>query len=96
MNKHTQLISIERDEVDADCVLVNVKLRLGMQDSADSAVLASQNRMAGEKMFRWLSERVPPSVFDGFMAAARRDMDSAKRPSEVRAASAKGPTASKN
>jgi hypothetical protein len=28
--------------------------------------------MAGERLFQWLTERVPQPVFEGFMSAANR------------------------
>lgn len=73
MDMCTQLVSVELDEQDADCVLVNLRVNLGMRSISGSPMLAMQNRMTGERMFSWLSKRVPRSVFEGFMDAARKE-----------------------
>jgi len=73
MDMCTQLVSVELDEQDADCVLVNLRVNLGMRNIGDTSLLALHNRMTGERMFSWLSKRVPRSVFEGFMDAARKE-----------------------
>ncbi len=73
MDLRTQLISVERDEADARCVLVNMKVYVEMRNGDDASRFASYNRLAGEKMFLWFSKRMPRSVFEGFMGAARRN-----------------------
>ena len=73
MDMRTRLISVERDELDPDCVLVNLRVDLGILDDSDASTIALCNRMAGETMFSWLAERVPRSVFEGFMDAVRRN-----------------------
>jgi hypothetical protein len=69
----TQLVSVKRDASDADCLLIALKVDVGMLDRGDTPRLAANNRMAGERLYSWLSGRVPRPVFEGFLRAAERD-----------------------
>ena len=73
MDKNTQLVSVERDELDLDCLVVSLRVNIGMVNGAATSKLASQNRMAGERLYQWLTERVPRPVVEGFMSAANRN-----------------------
>jgi hypothetical protein len=72
MEMKTELMSVERHDLDADCLVISLKVNVGMLNGTATSKVASQNRMAGERLFQWLTERVPRPVFEGFMSAANR------------------------
>ncbi len=74
MELRTQEISVDVNAgADLAIALENLKVNVGMRDGGDPSMIEKHNRMAGERIFFWLSKRVPGPVFDGFMDAAKRN-----------------------
>jgi hypothetical protein len=73
MDMHTQEITVEFEEPGALSTLECLKVSMGMREGGNLSMIASHNRMAGERIFFWLHKRAPRSVFEGFLGAARRN-----------------------
>jgi len=73
MELRTQEITVDVNNTEFGNVLENLKVNVGMRNGGDPVMLERHNRMAGERIYFWLSKRVPGPVFDGFMEAARRN-----------------------
>lgn len=74
MELRTQEITVDVNaQADMAVALENLKVKVGMRDGGDPSMIEQHNRMAGERIFFWLSKRVPGPVFEGFMAAAKRN-----------------------
>jgi len=73
MELRTQEITVDVNNGDLKEALENLRVNVGIRNSGDPEMIERHNRMAGERIFFWLSKRVPGPVFEGFMTAARRN-----------------------
>lgn len=73
MELHTQEITVDVNNKDVVGALENLKVKIGVRNCNDSEMIDAHNKMAGERIFFWLSKRVPGPVFEGFMTAAKRN-----------------------
>ena len=73
MELYTQEITVDVNSGDVEGALENLKVHVGIRNNSDPEMIERHNKMAGERIFFWLSKRVPGPVFEGFMTAAKRN-----------------------